>query len=109
MTLSHKPGLEFVGRWSMGARKLSLARLYYEQSAAVCHFLYHAENGKYRTRLGQFVVNYYTGKRERLGAMAAFGLTEAHLGMRVEQFSKDVAGGWRPKAPAIPEPASPPK
>ncbi|MEE8106012.1 MAG: hypothetical protein V3T86_10805 [Planctomycetota bacterium] len=98
MTLSSKPGMKMVRRWAMGERNQSLARLYYEQSAAICQFLYHAENGKYRERLADFVVNYYTGRAEKLDAMAAFGLTATELGKRVEQFAKDVADGWRPKA-----------
>ena len=104
MTLSPNPGIEFVSRWTLGTRKLSLARLYYEQSAAICHFLYHVEDGKYRTRLRDFVLNYYTGKIDKLGAMAAFGMTEVELGQRVEQFTKDVAGGWRPRDPATSKP-----
>jgi len=109
LMLSTEPGMKVVRRWSMGERPLSLARLYYEQAAATCQFLYHAESGRYRSRLMDFVVNYYTGKKEKLLPAVAFGLTHAELGARVEKFAKDVAEGWRPKSAAASDAESPPK
>jgi hypothetical protein len=43
-----------------------------------------------------FVVAYYTGQEEELDPQAAFGLSAAELGRRVEKFAHDVANGWTP-------------
>jgi len=83
-------------RWRLGSETLSTTQLWYEQSAATCHFLYHAENGKYRKALIDFVVNHYTNKKERMPVHVAFGMTPEQLGKRVVEFAQAVAKGWEP-------------
>ena len=84
-------------RWRLQPTIVSTTRLFYEQAAATCQFLYHAEGGKYRARLLDYVVNYYSGKTLALTPRAAFGLSGKELGKRTEQFAKAVAHGWTPK------------
>jgi hypothetical protein len=71
-------------------------RLFYEQSAATCHCLYWADGGKYRAKLLDYVTAHYTDQRDKMPITKAFGMTGAELGAMVEEFSKQVVGGWRP-------------
>ena len=83
-------------RWSLGFVKLSQARIFYEQSAATCQYLFHAEQGKHRQALLQYVIDYYMGKADRMDPAGAFGMSAEELGSRVAAFAKAVARGWRP-------------
>lgn len=85
-----------VCRWHLGALLVTPASLFYDQSAATVHFLYHGEGGAYRERLLDYVTDRYTGKKERLPIETAFGMTPAELGKRVEAYAGRVASGWRP-------------
>lgn len=89
-------GLPVVRKWSLRKDLYSVRRLFYEQGAATCAYLFHAEDGKYRSRLLDYVVHYYTGQREKLDPAAAFGMAPEELGKRVEEFAKQVAEGWKP-------------
>ena len=66
------------------------------QSAATCQYLYHAENGKHRKALLQYLIDHYTRKADRMPIQAAFGMTPSELGAKVTEFSKAVAKGWEP-------------
>jgi len=83
-------------RWHLGSEILSTTQLWYEQSAATCQFLYHADGGKHRKALVAFVVNHYTNQRKKMSTQQAFGMTPEELGKRVEQFAVAVAKGWEP-------------
>ncbi|MCZ6570136.1 MAG: hypothetical protein O7B23_08260, partial [Deltaproteobacteria bacterium] len=95
--LGNKSDLPVVSRWMLGKRLLSERSLFYMQATATCIFLYHADGGKHRDQLLDYVVHNYMGKNEKLDLKAAFGMTAAVLGRRVVEFAKQVAEGWRPK------------
>jgi hypothetical protein len=84
-------------KWALHPQRLNEIRLFYEQAASTCHFLYWGENGKYRQNLLDYVTHFYTGRKEWTDVERAFGLTPEELGGKVEEFAKAVMGGWRPK------------
>ncbi|MHC4549341.1 MAG: hypothetical protein ACYTEZ_11255 [Planctomycetota bacterium] len=84
-------------KWSMRPQPLVEIRLFYEQSAATCHFLYWGENGKYRQRLLDYVTHYYTSRKGKADIATAFGLEPEALGKKVEEFAQAVMKGWRPQ------------
>ena len=71
-------------------------QLWYMQAAATCHFLYHAENGKYRKALTDYVVNHYTSNAREMSIKKAFGMRPDQLGAKVIEFANKVQKGWRP-------------
>jgi hypothetical protein len=95
--LSRESTTKFHRRWSVGPQVRSEGRLFYEQGGATCQFLYHAEKGRFRKTLLDFIAARYTGKADKLDIAAAMGLPAAELGARVEAFAKQVAQGWRPE------------
>ncbi|HEX5136113.1 MAG TPA: hypothetical protein VFY93_04015 [Planctomycetota bacterium] len=74
--------------WMLRQEMISTTRLFYEQAAATCQYLYHAENGKHRDELLAYVDAYYEGKRDGLDVERAFGMGAAALGAAVEKFAK---------------------
>jgi len=94
-----KKGLFATARkkWTLRPQPLNEIRLFYEQAASTCHFLYWGENGKYRQRFLDYVTHFYTGQKEWTDVKKAFGLTPGELGGKVEEFAKAVMDGWRPK------------
>jgi hypothetical protein len=94
--LSREKGRPIVRRWHLGREMFSPAGIFYAQSAATTHFLYHGEGGAYRERLIEYVTSYYTGKKDKLPIEAAFGLKPAELGKKVLDYANRVADGWRP-------------
>lgn len=84
-------------KWALRPQHLNEIRLFYEQAASTCHFLYWGEGGKYRERLLDYVTHFYTGQKEKTDIKAAFGLTPDELGAKVEKYAKAVMDGWRPK------------
>jgi hypothetical protein len=87
---------KYEGRWNLFPIGMSEMLLFYKQSGSTCTYLYWAENGKYREALKEYVTSYYCGKKAKTSIQAAFGMTEAELGKRVEAFAKKVVDGWRP-------------
>lgn len=83
-------------KWGLTAQPFVEIRLFYEQSAATCHYLYWAEGGKYRAQLLDYVTAFYTSQEGKTAVQAAFGLAPKELGARVEEFSRKVVDGWRP-------------
>ena len=84
--------------WGIRPQPINQIRLFYEQSAATCHFLYWGEGGKYRDQLLDYVTVYYTGQEGKTGVESHFGLTPQELGEKVEAYAKAVIyEGWRPK------------
>jgi hypothetical protein len=76
--------------YGINPQPINQIRLFYEQSAATCHFLYWGENGKYRDALLDYVTNYYSGKEAKTGIKAAFGLSPEELGKKVEKYAISV-------------------
>jgi hypothetical protein len=95
--LDPKFKLKYVRRWAVGEQSISSRRYFYERAAATCQYLYHADNGKYRQALLDYVVAHYTGNTGKLLTGRAFGMSGKGLGQRVEKFANDVANGWRPR------------
>jgi hypothetical protein len=56
---------------------------FYAQSAATCHYLYHAEDGKHREKLFELIRKHYTGK-------SGPDTVEQQYGMKAEELSKRV-------------------
>jgi hypothetical protein len=83
-------------KWGLNPQPFVEIRLFYEQSAATCHYLYWAEGGKYRRQLLDYVTSFYTSQAGKTGVEGAFGLPPRDLGAKVEEFSKKVVDGWRP-------------
>jgi hypothetical protein len=83
-------------KWTLRPQPLNEIRLFYEQAASTCHFLYWGENGKYRQRFLDYVTHFYTGQKERTDVEKAFSLTPEELGGKVEEYAKAVMDGWRP-------------
>jgi hypothetical protein len=73
--------------WMLGARRVIDARqMYYCQAAATCAYLFHADEGKHRKALLEYLRAYYTGKGER-NVSKAFGVSHEALGERVQAFA----------------------
>jgi len=88
--------LKVVLRWRLRPTIVSTRRMFYEQAAAVCQFLYHGEGGRHRDRLIEFACNYYEIRRNQLTPQQAFGMSGAELGKKTVAFAKAVANGWTP-------------
>jgi len=92
-----KPIGPFRQRWRPFPMQTVEIRLFYEQAASTCHYLYWAEGGKYRDKLKDYVTSYYTSQAEQCEIPAAFGMTAEELGRRVEEHARRVIReGWRP-------------
>jgi len=93
-----KKGIFATARKKWGITPLPLVeiRLFYEQSAATCHYLYWADKGKYRKQLLDYVTSFYTARSAETGIEKAFGLTPQQLGARVEEWAREVVDGWKP-------------
>lgn len=93
-----KPGVVATASrtWGIAPQPFDTGRLFYEQAAAACHYLYWAEDGKYRSRLIDYMTAHYTGHREGTGIETAFGFKPKDLGARIEEFARKVNDGWRP-------------
>ena len=74
---------------------MSESRLFYEQAAAVCRYLYFGEGGAHRMKLFDFIARHYKGEGDRLGIEDVFGMSPAALGGEVEKYCREVlaAGG----------------
>jgi hypothetical protein len=92
--------VEYQRRWGLGVEITRPRRIFYDQAAATCHYLFHAEGGKRRQALLDFVKAWYGGRGADLDPSKAFGMGGAELGERVLRFAGDVAGGWRPPPPS---------
>lgn len=57
--------------------------LFYHQAAAVCHYLFEAEEGRHRRALLEYLGACYRGDVEDLDVQAVFGMTPDELGARV--------------------------
>lgn len=88
--LSHENDIPVRGRRSLaGARKVSQGHVFYEQAAALCHYLFQGDGGKLRQAFLEYVAAHYAGRTPT--TLDAFGLTEEDLGARVMAFAKSPA------------------
>jgi len=90
--------VRYTRRWYLGVEITRERRIFYEQAAAACHYLFHAEEGKHRQKLLDYVAAYYSGRLDRLDPKVAFGMDGAELGARIVRFAGEVARGWRPSS-----------
>ncbi len=84
---------EIPMQWRLGYfHKISDSGMYYAQSAAACHYLYHAGEQE-RRQLLAYVRDYYTAKIPRRGDSINnhFGLSPEALGQRVLEYAKRVS------------------
>lgn len=84
----------------LGQRLMSQWGMFYVQGAATCHYLYHAEDGKRRQALLEYVVNYYTGLTEPLTPDNAFDMSADLLGAQVVAWFKTQAPAPAPEKAA---------
>lgn len=88
--LSHETDIELTLRRTLGGvSKLSRGHVYYDQAAAVCHYLFQAEGGKRRQALLEFAAAYYAGRPPAV--FEAFGMTAEELGAKVVAFAREHA------------------
>jgi hypothetical protein len=77
-------------RWHVGAvLPVSAANLFYMQGAATCHYLFHAEGGKHRPALLDYLARHYTGACVAGEIEKVFGMSEIELGKRVVAWAKE--------------------
>jgi hypothetical protein len=89
--LDKKSEMVVPSTWRLGRYfSFSAAAVFYAQAAATCNYLYHAEGGKHRAALLDYVLAYYSGHGDRLGVADAFGLEEVELGQRVVAHAQAV-------------------
>ena len=86
-------------KWALRPQPTVEMRLFYDQSAATCHYLYWGDNGKYRDKLLDYVTNYYCARNDKCDIQTAFGISPEALGKAVEKWCLNVRNGWRPKNP----------
>ncbi len=92
--LPREPSVEVPLLWRLGTfRRLSVVNLFYEQSAAACHYLFHAEGGKHRKALVAYVADEACGRTRRGDLKARFGMDADELGRRIEAWAKRVVRG----------------
>ena len=77
-------------RWSLQHIGLSEVNLFYQQAGATCHYLFHANKGKLREKLLEYVVAYYTNDGTMTQVEEAFGMTPDELGEKVAAFAKSM-------------------
>ena len=73
-------------------RVLSSRNLYYAQSAAVASYLFHAEDGRRREALYDYLIAYYTGQQAALDLRQAFGAGAGELGNQAILYARGVVG-----------------
>jgi len=79
--------------WYLGRRaSLSDRSLFYFQAAAAARYLFHAEGGRHRGALLDYVRNYYGGNTGELDVQAAFGASPEALGRGVVAYARSVNG-----------------
>lgn len=84
-----KQSVDVASRTRLGrGYQVRRVNLFYAQSAMLARYLYEAEDGRYRQKLLDFVVNYYTGKLDELEFEKAFGISGKEIGPKVVAFAK---------------------
>ena len=92
--LPQQPAFSVPTRLYLGqVKRLSRRRMFYDQSTSMVWWLFHADGGKHRSKLIDFVGAYYSysGKSENVDVEKHFGIAPTKLGRRVVQFAKKVS------------------
>ncbi len=88
-----KPRHKIPFRWRLGMQKLlSDKSLFYAQAAATCHYLYHAEDGRLRPRLLDFIGLHYTAKSTATSVRDLFGDDPEALSKKVVDWARKTLG-----------------
>lgn len=75
--------------WQLGeVQSMSRVGYFYAQAEALCSYLYLADDGHHRQQLLDYVVAYYTGKRDALDLPRILGKSAAEIGAAVVAFAK---------------------
>lgn len=92
--LSDEPKLQvpFVRRLGFH-RQISELRLFYDQAAAVCCYLFESDGGAHRGQLLDYLTAYYRGDPPSIDV--AFGMSADELGRRVRAWSQEKSRGAR--------------
>jgi len=67
---------------------LSQRNFFYAQAGALCHWLWHAEAGRHRRALLEFVLAYYSGDASKLDLGKTLGMTPEAIGAAVVAHAK---------------------
>jgi hypothetical protein len=79
-------------RFQLGPPDVTVPKvLFYDQGAAVCAYLYLAEDGKHRKALLDFVYAYYGGTAKADTLTRAIGVAPEELGRRVVAWCRELA------------------
>jgi hypothetical protein len=85
--LSAKPSIEAALEWRLGYNRLISGKsVFYSQSAATCHYLYHVDGGAHREKLFELIKLHYTGKSKRDTVAELFGMSPEVLGKKVQAW-----------------------
>lgn len=72
---------------------LDPVQVFYRQAAAVCHWLYFADNGALRAKLVDFISDYYSGEpADALRFKTRFGIDPDDLGGRIVAYARKKLG-----------------
>ncbi len=89
-----RPKLSVKLRWVVGGSALQDPTLvFYSQAGALCHFLWRAEGGRFRSELLNFVALFYQGKSASWSSEKALGMSPEELGKRVMRFAREKSSG----------------
>jgi hypothetical protein len=69
---------------------LSQLQLFYLQAAATVHYLYSAEDGRYRSVLLQLVDDWHSKEHKNTDVMQALGISGDELGKRVMEWTREL-------------------
>jgi hypothetical protein len=90
--LSKRSEVPVVRTHYLGGYATSEASIFYSQAATTCSFLFHADDGKFRRELLDYVVHWYSGLDAKLTPEAGFAMSAAQVGQRVGDFAKEIMG-----------------
>lgn len=76
-----------------GAALVNGGNMFYAQASATCHYLWHADGGKYRDKLFEIVGRHYLGQTTPMEIQEVLGVPADKFGERVQAWAKAVIGG----------------
>lgn len=94
--LGHKFEHEVPTRWTLGShRKLSDTNLFYAQGAAICHYLWSAEDGRHRALLREWVRDMHCDRLTPGETQRRLQMSPGALGAKVVAWAKTVTSPAR--------------
>ena len=94
--LGHNFEHEVPTRWKLGShRKLSDTNLFYAQGAAICHYLWSAEDGKHRALLREWVRDMHCDRLKPGETERRLQMAPAALGAKVVAWAKTTSSPTR--------------